>query len=183
MKKAMLLLFSLCLVTAYAQEPSSEKKLAREQKKEIRKMQADSIARQVIRMIETRRFCMQINSKDEGQGWNGISSQMNYLALDSNRYLFQMEPDYATASSWGLTGLPVYGTFSDYSLQITGKHKDAHVLRLRATEHTGRSYDATIFITPSGYVTVQLNRLNGATLKLKGVMVPLDDSRFDPNLI
>jgi hypothetical protein len=190
MKKFILLLcMSLVALVAYSQkentlEGRTTKGLDQQQKDEQRKAEKEATAISVKSMITNRRFYLEVNfMSDESRAFSqsaglvDVSSQMNYIAIDSNKIIMQVEPNTYLTTNWGIENLPIRDTFLQYKLSKPEKSDEGYFIRFRTTGQIGEK-DIFITVQPNGKADLSMVKNNGETLNFRGVLIPLNQSRI-----
>jgi hypothetical protein len=173
MKKFILLLcMSLVALVAYSQkentfEGRTTKGLDQQQKDEQRKAEKEATAISVKSMVTNRQFYLEVNfMSDESRAFSqsagmiDVSSQMNYIAIDSNKIIMQVVPNTYLTTNWGIENLPIRG-----------------FIRFRTTGQIGEK-DIFITVQPNGKADLRMVKNNGETLNFRGVLIPLNQSRI-----
>jgi Domain of unknown function (DUF4251) len=194
MKKFVLLLcVSLVALVAFSQKENTlERKISKElnqqQKKEQTKAEQEATALSVESMVTKHRFYLEINFMSDASrafsqfaGLIDVRCQKNYIAIDSNKIIMQVEPNTYLTTIWCIENLPIRGNFLHYKSSKSEKsNKDYFVCFHRS----GRFGEKDIFITvsPSGKADLRIVKNNGETLNFSGVLIPLDQSRITAGL-
>lgn len=190
--KKITLLFSMCLIVlgAYSQnENSSNDKTTKELRKEQIKTDNETTAISVERMVTNRQFYLEVNfmsdqsrAFSQSSGMVDVSSQLNYIAIDSDKIVMQVEPNTYLTTNWGIENLPIRGTFLKYKLSKSEKSDKGYFIQFRTSGQIG---DRNIYISvlPSGQTDLKIIKNNGETLNFRGVLIPLDQSRITANFL
>jgi predicted chitinase len=190
MKKFILLLcMSLVALVAYSQkentfEGRTTKGLDQQQKDEQRKAEKEATAISVKSMVTNRQFYLEVNfMSDESRAFSqsagmiDVSSQMNYIAIDSNKIIMQVVPNTYLTTNWGIENLPIRGTFLQYKLSKLEKSDEGYFIRFRTIGQIGGK-DIFITVQPNGKADLRMVKNNGETLNFRGVLIPLNQSRI-----
>jgi hypothetical protein len=195
MKKFVLLLcMSLVALVAYSQkentlEGKTTKELNQQQKDEQRKAEQEATALSVESMVTNRRFYLEVNfmsdrsgAFSQSAGLIDVSSQKNYIAIDSNKIIMQVDPNTYLTTNWGIENLPIRGNFLQYKLSKSEKSDGGYFIRFHTTGRIGEK-DIFITVSPSGKADLKMVKNNGETLNFSGVLIPLDQSRITADLL
>lgn len=191
MKKLILLFcMSLILLGAYPQkENSMDGKITKELRKEQKKAEVEAAAKSVDRMVTNHQFYLEINfmsdqsrAFSQSTGLIDVRSQMNYIAIDSNKIIMQLVPNTYLTTNWGIGSLPLRGTFLGYKLSKSEKSDGGYFIHFRTTGEIG-NWDIYMKVSPSGMTDLRIAGNNGQTLNFRGVLIPLDQSRIALNLL
>lgn len=190
--KKVTLLFIMCLIVhgAYSQkENSSNDKTTKELRKEQIKTDNETTAISVERMVTNRQFYLEVNfmsdqsrAFSQSSGMVDVSSQLNYIAINSDKIVMQVEPNTYLTTNWGIENLPIRGTFLKYKLSKSEKSDKGYIIQFRTSGQIG---DRDIYITvlPSGQTDLKIIKNNGETLNFRGVLIPLDQSWITANFL
>lgn len=195
MKKfALLLCMSLVAPVAFSQKENSldgktTKELNQQQKDEQRKAEQEATALSVESMVTDRRFYLEVNfmSDESGAfsqsaGLLDVHSQGNYIAIDSNKIIMQVEPNTYLNTNWGIGNMPIRGYFLQYKLSKSEKSGEGYFIRFHTIGRIGEK-DIFITVSPSGKADLRMVKNNGETLNFSGVLIPLDQSRITADLL
>ena len=140
-------------------------------------------------MVSNRQFYLEVMyMSDEARafsqfsGWVDVSSEMNYLAIDSDKMVFQVVPNLYLTTNWGFGNIPIYCDLSQYDLKMTEKSGDGYFIRFHAIATTG-IYDISLTVSPVGKVMLRMAKDNGEMLQFKGDLIPLNQSRLKAGFI
>jgi hypothetical protein len=191
MKKLVLLLcMSLAGFIAFSQEDNSTSNLTtrksnQQQKKEQKKAEEEAKAQLVERMVNNQQFCLEINfmsdqsrAFSQSAGLVEVSSELNYLAIDSSKITMQMTPNTYLTTNWGIGNQPVRGTYLHYKISKSKKSNKGYFVSFRTDPQFG-SHDVYITISPNGNTDLRIINNRGEELNFRGVLTPLDQSRIN----
>jgi hypothetical protein len=194
MKKFVLLLcLSLVALVAFSQKENTldgktTKKLNQQQKDEHKKDEQVATALSVEDMVTNRRFYLEVNfmSDESGAfsqsaGFIDVHSQGNYIAIDSNKIIMQVEPNTYLTTNWGIENMPIRGNFLQYKLNKSKKSDEGYFIRFHTTGRIGEK-DIFITVSQSGKADLRMVVNNGETISFSGVLIPLDQSRITAGL-
>jgi hypothetical protein len=186
MKKFIILLsVSLIALGAFSQEVNSSKtKTTKELKKEQNKAENELTALSVERMVTNHQFYLEVTYMDAHSQSNGmidVSSQGNYIAIDSNKIIMQVEPNTYLTTNWGIDNLPKRGNFLQYDLSKAEKSNEGYFIRFRTTGPIG-NVTVTMTVSPTGKTELKMSHNNGETLTFRGILIPLDQSRISSSI-
>jgi hypothetical protein len=173
---------SLVVLGAFAQEENSvdsktTKKLTRDQKKEQKKLEEDATARIVDYMVNHHQFVLEANYLSNQRGERAVvSSNINFIAIDSNRITIQLATISGTGGSNGMGGVTADGTITKYEIKKTGKSDDIYYIQVYTMTHFG-SYDILFTISPNGNADATIGGSWSGKLNYHGTLVPLSKSR------
>lgn len=195
MKKYVLLLcMSLVALGAYSQKESNTESrktttIDHQQKNELKKAEKESERKRIEEMIINRQFILEVNfmSDQSGNLLNtaellNVSSSRNYIAINLNKIVLQLETNNYQTSNWPFNNFPLNGTFSQYEMQKLVKTSEGYVLKFHTDGRIG-TYDITFNVLANGKTDLKMEANNGVTLHLRGVLVPLNKSRIKPIFI
>lgn len=183
----MLLCMSLVALVAFSQKeniPDSKttKELNQQQKNEQRKAEQEATAISVENMVTNRRFYLEVNLMSDHSdaysqfaGMNDVRSQKNYIAIDSNKIIMQVEPNYYLTNIWHIGNLPIRGYFLKYKLSKLEKTDEGYYISFHTTGKIGEK-DIFITVSPSGKADLRMEKNDGHILNFSGVLIPLDQS-------
>jgi len=190
MKKIIFLLsMSLIVLGAFSQEVNSSKtKTSKELNTEQNKAGKELTAISVERMVTNHQFYLEVTymsdqsrAFSQSSGMIDVSSQKNYIAIDSNKIIMQVEPNTYLTTNWGIENLPLRGNFLNYDLSKTEKSNEEYLIRFRTTGHIG-DLAVTMTVSPTGKTELKMSHNNGETLTFRGVIIPLSQSRLSSSL-
>jgi hypothetical protein len=183
MKRYVLLFWtSLVVLGAFAQEENSvdsktTKKLTREQKKEQKKVEEDATARIVADMVNHRQFVLEANYLSNQRGERAVvSSNINFIAIDSNRITIQLGSVSGIGGSNGMGGVTADGTITKFEIKKMGRSGDIYYIQVYTMTHIG-SYDILFTVSPNGNADATVGGNWGGKLNYHGTLVPLNKSR------
>jgi hypothetical protein len=195
MKKiVMLLCMSLVALVAFSQKENTldgktTKESNQQKKDEQRKAEQEVTALSVESMITNRRFCLEVNFMSDASrafsqstGLIDVRTQKNYIAIDSNKIIMQVEPSTYLTTNWGIGNTPVRGYFLQYKLSKSEKSDEGYIIRFHTTGRIGER-DIYITVSPSGKADLRMVQNNGETLNFSGVLIPLDQSTITAELL
>ncbi len=183
MKKIIVvLLTSMAVLNAYSQEANSvdsktAKKLSKEEKSEIRRIEAEKIAKQVDTMVTNRQFVLEADFLSNQTGNRVlVNNNINFIAIDSSRITIQLASTYASGGSNGMGGVTADGTISQFQVSKVGKEKDNYSIHILAMTHIG-TYDIFLFISPNATADATISGTTRGRLNYHGRLVPLQLSK------
>ena len=195
MKKYVLLLcMSLVALVAFSQKESTlesktTKELNQQQNDEQRKIKKEATALSVESMVTNRQFYLEVTymsdqsrAFSQSAGMIDVSSQNNYIAIDSNKIIMQLEPDTYLKTNWGIENLPIRGNFIRYNFSKSEKSDEGYFIRFSTTGRFGEK-DVFITVSPGGKADLRMVKNNGETLNFSGVLIPLNQSRITAGLL
>lgn len=195
MKKYVLFLcMSLVAIGAYSQkeidkESKKTKTIDQQQKNELKKTEKETERKRTEEMIVNRQFVLEVNfiSDQSGNLLNtaeqiGVSSSLNYIAINVNKIVLQLETNAHQTSNWPFDDFPLNGTFSQYEIQKLIKTSEGYVFRFHTDGRIG-TYNFTFNVSTDGKTDLKMEANNGVSLHLRGVLVPLNKSRIKPVFI
>lgn len=195
MKKYILILcMSLLVLAAYSQGEDSmdnqtTKELSRKQKKEQQKAEEDATVKLVEWMVNNHQFYFEITfmnqstyAFDQSGGWVDVSGKRNYMAIDSNKIVLQLEPSVYLTTNWGIDYLPKTGTLLPLSFKKLEKSGNGYLLRFRTAGQIG-DLELTFNVSTSGKTLVLMGKNNGEKLQFRGVIIPFEQSRMHAGVL
>jgi hypothetical protein len=187
MKKFIAILcMSLIVTGTYSQKGNyANVKSKKEFRKEQLKAEKETQALSVEKMVSDQQFYFDVTSMSgqyraysQSAGTIEMSSQRNYIAIDSNKLLMQLAPNTISNTNWGKEILPVRGSLLQY--QFT-KSDTGFLIHSFTTGEVGES-EFTINVSPMGSAVLRILKVNGGTLVLRGTLMPLDQTRISASL-
>ena len=173
---------SLIVLRTYAQEENSvdsktAKKLTKQQKMEQRKVEEEAMAKMVDQMVQDRRFVLEANNLSNQKGERIIvSSNINFIAVDSNRITIQLASVTGVGGWNGMGGVTTDGTISKFEIRKSGRSHDVYSIQIYTMTRLG-SYDILFTITPSGNADASIGGSWSGKLNYHGYLVPLHKSK------
>jgi len=180
---------SLIALGAFSQEVNSSKtQTTNELKKEQIKAETELTALSVERMVTNHQFYLEVTymsdqsrAFSQSAGMIDVSSQNNYIAIDSNKIIMQVEPNTYLTTNWGIENLPVRGNFLKYTSSKSEKTDEGYLIRFSTSGHIG-DLSVTMTVSPIGKTELKMSQNNGQTLTFRGVIIPLNQSRLSSSL-
>jgi|WetSurMetagenome_2_1015567.scaffolds.fasta_scaffold228358_2 hypothetical protein len=191
MKHLSTILFLILIATAtYAQkENPAETTLAKQQKNEQKKADKEAAEAKVEGMIISRQFIFEVSSMNDQSmnylntaAWIELSSSLNYIALNSDKLVLQLETNSYQTSNWPFDNFPLNGSTSLYDAQKMKSSDEGYIVKFHTDGRVG-IYNVTLNISYNGKADLRMVQNNGVSLKFKGVVVPLSQSRIRPIFI
>jgi hypothetical protein len=184
MKKFILFLgLSLVVAGAFAQEENSvdtktTKKLTREEKKELKKREAEEMAKAVDWMIEHKKFVLEANFLSNQTGERvPVSSRINFIAIDSNKITIQLASTSGIGGANGMGGVTTDGTISNFKVSRIGKKTDnGYSIQVFSMTPLG-NYDIFFMVSHSGNSDATISGSWNGKLNYHGYLVPLNKSK------
>jgi hypothetical protein len=186
MNKIILLLsISLIVTGAYSQGSSSDTRTAKELKKDQKKAEMELAALSVDRMVANHQFFLEVTFMSDqstlSAGMIDVRSQNNYIAVDADKILLQVEPNTYLTTNWGFTNTPVRGTCLKYK-SVKSEKDGGYYIRFNTSGHIG-VLSVTMNVSPSGHTELKLLKVNGESLTFQGTLKPLEQSRISAEVI
>jgi len=190
----MLMCMSLVALVAFSQKENSldgktMKEFNQQQKDEQIIAKQETTALSVESMVTNHQFYLEVTylsdqsrAFSQSSGRIDVSSQNNYIAIDSNKIIMQVEPDTYLKTNWGIGNLPIRGDFMQYKLSKSEKSDKSYFISFHTSGRIGEN-DIFITVLPSGRADLRMVRDNGRTLYFSGVLIPLDQSRISADLM
>jgi hypothetical protein len=175
--KKIILLLSVCLIAfaSYAQTKTSK-----ELKQDQNKAEMELAALSVDRMIADHQFILEVTfmsdqsrAFSQSAGMTDTRSQNNYIAIDSNKIMVQVEPNTYLATNWGFQNLPLRGNISTYTSSKSEKSDEGYFIRFRTSGQIGE-LSASMTVSAVGNTELKISKIDGETLTFRGVIKPLD---------
>ena len=181
MKKIILLFcLSLMVLGSFAQyENSPDSKSNKELKKEQKEAEEELTIKSVERMVTNQEFYLEVTfmSNSQDRAMNEVSSQMNYLAIDAEKIILQIEPNNVITSNWFNDNLPQRGTVTNYKLTKPEKSTEGYHIQFQTFGEFAS--DITMTVSLSGKTELIIRKpTNSETLTFRGTLIPLDQTRF-----
>lgn len=181
---------SLIVLGSFSQEVNSAKtKTSKELKDEQIKAEDKLTALSVENMVTNHQFYLEVTymsdqsrAFSQSAGMIDVSSQNNYIAIDSNKIILQVEPNTYLSTNWGFENLPVRGNFIRYNSIKSKKTDEGYFIRFNTSGHIG-DLAVTMTVSPLGKTELKMSHNNGQTLTFRGVIIPLDQSRLSKSLL
>jgi hypothetical protein len=181
----LILILSLIVLGAFSQEViSSKTKTTKELRTEQNKAENELTALSVERMVTNHQFYLEVTfmsdrSKafSQSSGMIDVSSQKNYIAIDSNKIIMQVEPNTYLTTNWGIDNLPKRGNFLHYDLSKAEKTDEGYFIRFNTTGDIG-NLAVTMTVLPTGQSELKMLGNNGSALTFRGILIPLNQSRI-----
>lgn len=168
------------VIGTYAQyENSLDSKTDQELKKEQKKAEEELTAKSVERMVTNQEFYLEVNymSNSQDRAMKEVGYQMNYLAINSDKIVLQIEPNNVIASNWFSDYLPKRGTVTNYKLSKTEKSADGYHIQFQTLGEF--AFDISMTVSSSGKAELIIKKqTNNETLTFRGNILPLDQTRF-----
>jgi hypothetical protein len=186
MKKFIFLLsMSLIVLGAFSQEVNSSKtKTTKELNKEQNKAENELTALSVERMVTNHQFYLEVTHMDANSQSNGmidVRSQGNYIAIDSNKIIMQVEPNTYLTTNWGIGNLPLRGNLIKYTSSKSEKSDKGYFISFSTSGNIGTK-SITMTVSRMGKTELKMSVINGQTLSFRGIIIPLDQSRLSSSL-
>jgi len=183
MKKFIVIMISCTLaVNAYSPEETgldvkATRKLTKEQRIELRKIQEESMARMVDSIVETRKFVLEADylSNQTGRRIN-VNSLINFIMVDSARITIQIASTTGIGGPNGMGGITTSGRISSFKINKVGRDKSNYSIRLIAMTSTG-TYDIFLNISPTSHADATLSGITPGKLNYFGNIKPLTKSK------
>jgi len=180
---------SLITLGAFSQElNSSNTKTTKELKKEVIKADKEITALSVERMVTNHQFYLEVTymsdqsrAFSQSAGMIDVSSQNNYIAIDSNKIIMQVEPNAYLTTNWGIGNLPLRGNFVKYTSSKSEKADEGYFIRFNTSGQIGNLF-VTMTVSLVGKTELKMSVNNGQTLTFRGVIIPLEQSRLSSSL-
>jgi hypothetical protein len=173
---------NLVVIGTYAQEensvdPKTTKKLTKQQKMEQKKIEEEAMAKMVDQMVQYRKFVLEANYLSNQRGERIIvSSNINFIAVDSNRITIQLASVTGVGGWNGMGGVTTDGTISKFEIKKSGRSRDVYTIQIYTMTRLG-SYDILFTITPSGNADASIGGSWSGKLNYHGYLVPLHKSK------
>jgi len=170
-----IILLGILLFNASAQEETLSKKQKREERREIKKFEAEKNERIITKIIDDRKFVLEADYIKSKNGQTiPVTSNINFIMVDSVKAIFQ----FGSANTIGINGIggvTVEGKITNFEVQKNEKAKSYYIqLNIAAT---GGFYDIQLIITSTGNASAQINALSQHKLEYSGRLLPLQSSR------
>lgn len=183
MKKIILLLsISLIVLGANSQEKNKELK------KDQNNAEKELIALSVNSMVTNHQFFLNVTymsdqsrAFSQSSGMIDVSSQNNYIAIDSNKIILQVEPNTYLTTNWGFENLPIRGNLIKYTSSKSEKTDVGYFISFRTSGDIG-VLAITMTVSPIGKAQLKMSKNNGETLTFRGEIKPLDQSRLSSSI-
>lgn len=184
MKKYIGLFIIALIVTAnaFAQEEGSvdkdsRKKLTKEEKAELKKAEAEAMAKMVDSLIRERRFVLEADFLSNQNGNRIIVNNLiNFIMVDSSDIVIQTASTTRPGGSNGMGGITTRGRITGYEVKKTGKNNQSYFIRLMANTTIGM-YDIFFNINPSSATNATISGIRSGKLNYHGVIKSMEDSR------
>lgn len=176
------LLMAMVVLSAYAQEESpvdtkTTKKLTKEQKQELRRIEEAESAKLVTMMVETQRFVLEADYLSDRTGQRVfVSNTINFIAVDSNKITIQLATVSGVGGVNGMGGITADGNITSFEVDKSGKYQDAYSIHIVAMTRIG-TYDIFLDILPSANADASVSGNTGGKLNYHGRLVPLHVSK------
>lgn len=187
MKKFIAVLcMSFIIIGTYSQKVNySNGQSKKEFRKEQLKAEKETQALSVEKMVSDQQFYFEITSMSgqyrafsQSAGTIEVSSQRNYIAIDSDKLIMKMEPNTLSTNNLDKEILPIRGTLLKYKFT---KSDNGFLIHSYTTGEIGES-EFTMNVSPMGSAVLRILKVNGGTLILRGTLMPLDESRISASL-
>jgi len=186
MKKIILLFgMSLMVVGTYAQyENSSDSKTNKELKKEQKKAEEELITKSVERMVTNQEFYLEVTymSNSQDRAMKEVSSQMNYLAINSDKIILQIDTNNVISSNWFSDNLPKRGTVTNYKLSKPEKSTEGYHIQFQTSGEFATEITMTVSLSGKTELIVR-KQTNSETLTFRGTLIPLDQTRISSSFL
>jgi hypothetical protein len=195
MKKYFIITFlSLFSFVAFSQkETSNEAKIARtvdnQQKSELKKAEKEAASKKMEELLISRQYILEISFMNDPSGnyltstaWIDVNSSVNYIAIKTDKLVLQLETNSYQTSNWQFGNLALNGNIKGYDVQKLKKPDEGFIVKYHTEGRIG-SYDITLNISNNGKTDLRMVPNNGVGLNLRGVLVPLGQSRIRPVFI
>jgi len=165
---------------SYAQyDNSPDSKSNKELKTEQKKAEGELITKSVEQMVTNQEFYLEVTymSNSQDRAMKEVSSQMNYLAINSDKITLQIEPNNVLSSNWFSDNLPKRGTVTNYKLSNPEKSTEGYHIQFQTLGEF--VFDITMTVSLSGKTELIIRKpTNSETLTFRGNLIPLDQTRF-----
>jgi hypothetical protein len=183
MKKFIVIMISCILaVNAYSQEETAvdvqtSRKLTKEQRIELRKINEAAMAKTVDSIVEARKFVLEANylSNQTGRRVN-VNSLINFIIIDSAKITIQIASTTGYGGPNGMGGITTTGRISSFKVNKTGRDKSNYSVRLTAMTTVG-IFDIFLNISPSSNADATLSGITPGKLNYFGNIKPLGQSK------
>jgi hypothetical protein len=183
MKKFIIpLLMTMVVLGIYAQEESpvdakTTKKLTKQQKQELRRIEEAESAKLVNMMVETQRFVLEADYLSDRTGQRVfVSNTINFIAVDSNKITIQLATVSGVGGVNGMGGITADGNITSFEVDKSGKNQDAYSIHIIAMTRIG-TFDVFIDVLPSANADASVRGNTGGKLNYHGRLVPLNTSK------
>lgn len=184
MKKYISILFLALSVIfgAYAQEesttdPKLRKKLSKEEKAELKKVEREAVARMVDSLIEERKFVLEADFLSNQTGVRRVVNNLiNFIVVDSNRIVIQTASTTGIGGPNAMGGITARGNISGFEVKRTGRNDTSYFIRLMANTAIG-PYDIFFNISPDSNADATISGIRYGKLNYHGVIKPLEKSK------
>jgi hypothetical protein len=176
------ILLSLVSVIAFSQQETPtdiqlSRKLTKEQKMELRRLEDSSMARLVDSIINERKFVLEADFLSDQYGDRiVVNNLLNFILVDSSEIVLQVASTTGIGGPNGMGGVTTRGRISRFEVQKTGKNHNVYWIRLMANTTIG-TYDISINISPNSNSDASISGLTRGKLNYHGNIIPLGRSK------
>lgn len=174
--KLLISLMLICLISSasIAQEQKKQK-LTRQERKELKAQRQAEQIKLITATIESKKFVLEADQiKDRRGKLYPVNSNINFVAVDSNRAAFQLGSAHTIGIN-GVGGVTIDGQISRFT--IDKREKSGSYFITITISATGGFYDVSLNVSSTGNASAQVMTLRGQRIEYSGKIVPLSLSR------